>query len=347
MEPVQGHIYLDGEMRPFEMSLENGLIADLRIGDSVDLSGSANRVVALPPLANAHTHIGDAFIEEEISGSIMDVVAPPDGLKHRRMRKADDREIVAGMAGALEEMYTTGVRRFADFREQGLRGVILLKEALDSFNGLLEISGNEPITATILGRPESGDDIDKLLTMSDGLGISSITDHDMDYLRELRKETKHHKKLFALHVSERIREDTDFVLELRPDFIIHMNEATDDDMRKVAEAGIPVVVCPSSNMFFGKIPPVRRMMDAGIKVALGTDNLMLNPPSILREMSILNLAAHFAGAPLTYQEIIRIGVDNTRELAGMEAWRPREGELWDGILLYEDYGGGWKRILRE
>ena len=346
MEPVRGHIYLDGDMRPFEMTLESGLIINISIGDSVDLNDSVGRVVALPPLANAHTHIGDAFIKEEISGDIMEVVAPPDGLKHRRMREAGDMEIVAGMTGALEEMYASGVRRFADFREQGLRGVRLLKEALDSFNGLLEISGHEPITARILGRPESGDDVDNLLKEADGLGISSISDHDFEYLLNLRNEAEAHRKLFSIHVSERIREDMNAVLELRPDFIIHMNEATDDDMRKVAEAGIPVVVCPSSNMFFGKIPPVRRMLDAGIKVALGTDNLMLNSPSILREMSVLNLAAHLEGRPLAYKEIVRIGVDNTRELLGMGEWRPEKGEIWDGIILHGTYGGKWKRVFR-
>ncbi len=346
MEPVRGHIYLEGDMQPFEMTIENGLIISISIGDSVDLSGSTDRVVALPPLANAHTHIGDAFIEEEIFGDIMEVVAPPDGLKHRRMRGASDKEITDGMMRALEEMYMGGVRSFIDFREQGIRGVGLLKGALDSFNDILGLSGRTPIEATILGRPENGDDVDNLLEEADGLGISSITDHDMDYLRELRKEADRHNKLFSLHVSERIREDIDKVLELRPDFVIHMNEATDDDMRRVAEAGIPVVVCPSSNMFFGKIPPVKRMLDAGLRVALGTDNLMLNSPSILREMSVLNLAAHLDGRPLAHTEIARIGIGNTRELAGMREWRPKAGDVWDGIILHGGYGGKWGRILR-
>lgn len=346
MEPVRGHIYLDSELQPFEMELKNGIIERMIIGESGDLDDGKN-ILALPPLANAHTHIGDAFIKEELTGDIMDLVAPPDGLKHRRLREASEREILAGMTGALEEMYADGIRAFADFREQGLNGVKLLKEAVRSFNDLLEISGNEPITATILGRPSAGDDLDELLEEADGLGISSISDHDIDYLLGLRKEAEKHGKLFAIHVSERVREDINAVLELRPDFIIHMNEASDEDMGLVSGAGIPVVVCPSSNMFFGKIPPVRRMLDAGIKVALGTDNLMLAPPSILREMSILNLAARTSGSPLTYKEIVQIGIDNTREVAGMKEWRPEEGKAWNGILLHGDYGGKWKRILRE
>ena len=331
-------------MHPFQMSLENGIITDISL-DDVELNNKEKQFLALPPLVNAHTHIGDAFITGELNGGIMELVSPPNGLKHRRLREADEREIKDGMEGALEEMYMSGVRSFIDFREQGVHGIRMLKDALDSFNSIHAHSDRKPISATILGRPDSGDDIDELLTLSDGLGISSISDHDIDYLRELRGEVERHRKKFALHVSERIREDIDTVIELRPDFIVHMNEATDEDMQRVAEAGIPVVVCPSSNMFFGKIPPIRRMLEAKIKVALGTDNLMLNSPSILREMSILNIAMRFAGTPLDYREIIEIGVDNPRDIAGMRPWKPDVGQMWEGILL-RDYGRGTGQLLR-
>ncbi len=344
MEPVRGYIYLNGDMLPFEMELKDGVIKRLETGDAGRRTDG--NYVALPPLVNAHTHIGDAFIEEEVSADIMELVAPPNGLKHRRLRDADDREILKGMQGALEEMYASGVRGFADFREQGVRGVRLLKEALASFNDLLSVPGLEPMKAIILGRPDGDDDLDELLEEADGLGISSITDHDMDYLRELRREADKRGKLFALHVSERVREDMDRVLELRPDFIIHMNEATDEDMQRVADAHIPVVVCPSSNMFFGKIPPVRRMLDAGIKVALGTDNLMLSSPSILREMSVLTLATGLAGEPLTQREALAIGVDATREVIGLPHWEPAEGERWDGQLIPMRYGGPWRAVFR-
>jgi cytosine/adenosine deaminase-related metal-dependent hydrolase len=42
------------------------------------------------------------------------------------------------------------------------------------------------------------------------------------------------------------------LLELNPDFIVHGNEMTDEDMEDIADAGIPVVICPRSNAFFGK-----------------------------------------------------------------------------------------------
>ena len=343
MESLRGHIYLNGEMLPFEMRLDAGVIESLEIGESGEVR--KGEYLALPPLGNAHTHIGDAFIQEEIFGDIMDVVAPPDGLKHRRLAEAGQEEIMDGMLRALENMYGSGVRTFMDFREQGVEGVRLLRKALASFNDITVMSGLPPISARILGRPAEGDDMDELLGISNGLGISSISDHDTDYLRELRDEAERHGKLFGLHVSERVREDIDTVLELRPDIAVHMNEATDEDMERIAEAGIPVVVCPSSNMFFGKVPPVKRLLSAGVTVTLGTDNLMLNPPSIIREMGVLNLAARLGRTPLSCKEVVKIGVANTRRFLGMEEWMPREGDAWDGVLLHGKYANPWKAAV--
>jgi cytosine/adenosine deaminase-related metal-dependent hydrolase len=48
---------------------------------------------------------------------------------------------------------------------------------------------------------------------------------------------------------------------------------------------LPVVVCPRSNMFFGMVPPLARMVKAGVTVALGTDNAMIHQPDLFVEMN--------------------------------------------------------------
>ncbi len=49
--------------------------------------------------------------------------------------------------------------------------------------------------------------------------------------------------------------------------------------------GIPVVSCPRSNGSLGVgIPPIMDMIDRGINVCLGTDNVMLNSPNMFKEM---------------------------------------------------------------
>jgi cytosine/adenosine deaminase-related metal-dependent hydrolase len=92
--------------------------------------------------------------------------------------------------------------------------------------------------------------------------------------------------MLGIHVSERVREDIDSVLSLDPAFVVHMVEATDRDLLKCAEAEVPVVVCAGSNAYFGKVPPIKRMMDAGVDIAIGTDNAMLRAPDVRTEASV-------------------------------------------------------------
>jgi len=64
-----------------------------------------------------------------------------------------------------------------------------------------------------------------------------------------------------------------------------MTHAAAKDMRRAADAGIPVVACPRSNAITGAgLPPLKAMCEAGVTLALGTDNVMLNSPDMFREM---------------------------------------------------------------
>jgi guanine deaminase len=52
----------------------------------------------------------------------------------------------------------------------------------------------------------------------------------------------------------------------------HDVHPTDDELRRLAVAGATVAHCPSSNAFLGSgLFPLRRHLDAGVRVALGTD----------------------------------------------------------------------------
>jgi cytosine/adenosine deaminase-related metal-dependent hydrolase len=64
-----------------------------------------------------------------------------------------------------------------------------------------------------------------------------------------------------------------------------MTEATDSDLLKCAEAEVPIVVCARSNLYFGKRPPIKRMLDCGADVAVGTDNAMFSGPDMRSETS--------------------------------------------------------------
>jgi cytosine/adenosine deaminase-related metal-dependent hydrolase len=59
--------------------------------------------------------------------------------------------------------------------------------------------------------------------------------------------------------------------------LVHLADATNDEIRKVAASGAPVVVCPRSNLHIeGRLAPIPAMLHAGIVPALGTDSLASN-----------------------------------------------------------------------
>lgn len=237
-----------------------------------------------PLFINGHTHIGDSFLWEkhkQLPRNIKELVAPPDGLKHRALQHATDKVLTAGMKTAIQIMKSSGTKTFWDFRENGLKGVKLLQKAIK----------NSTLHALIMARPNhlevDKNELIQLLRYTDGIGLSSMNEWSFEDLQTMRGVAQKHSKLFALHVSEQQREDIGKVIELNPDYIIHMTQGTLQDFNQLAQHNIPVVVCPHSNQFFGMKPPFETMKKAGVTIILGTDNAMIQPPNILEEARYL------------------------------------------------------------
>jgi cytosine/adenosine deaminase-related metal-dependent hydrolase len=235
----------------------------------------------VPTFVNAHTHIGDSFIKQKnlsIPKDIEKLVAPPNGLKFKFLNEASEEEIIDGMESSIKSMANAGTGVFCDFREGGLHGICYLKTAVQLWN----------ISSVILSRPEKINydkrEIDILLRNSDGIGLSSISDWNYSDLTKISKQTKKNNKIFAIHASERVREDIDKILDLKPDFLVHMIKASKSDLERLKENNIPIVICPRSNAFFGLKPNINLMKKIGLEIILGTDNAMLNSASILDEI---------------------------------------------------------------
>jgi cytosine/adenosine deaminase-related metal-dependent hydrolase len=75
----------------------------------------------------------------------------------------------------------------------------------------------------------------------------------------------------------------------RSSLLIHCNYLDEDAIGRLKKTGTHVVYCPRSHAFFGhEAHPIRRLLDSGINVALGTDSLASNHSlSILEEMRFL------------------------------------------------------------
>jgi cytosine/adenosine deaminase-related metal-dependent hydrolase len=305
------------------VSIEDGIVVG--VSKRIPKDPLATGVV-IPAFTNAHTHVADAIVREELTGSLEDLVAPPRGLKHRVLASAKDEDLVDGMRAMVRVMARTGVAGFWDFREGGLPGVRLLLRAA--------LGGG--VAPTVLGRPARieyrREEVDAILRVADGIGISSALDWPRDEVEKLAAHARRAGKAFAAHCSERVREDIDDVLDLRPAFLVHMVEATDADLERTADAGVPIVSCPRSNVFFGKVPDLPRFLRHGLAVHLGTDNAMVNSPSILREMEFAYKVSRLRGG-VGARDVLTMALRGRRGFGGPADLGVRVGDPADLVVF--------------
>jgi cytosine/adenosine deaminase-related metal-dependent hydrolase len=273
---LSGTIVYGDEFEPMEgyLCIENGIIKEIGSG-AVD--ASLQGIIA-PRFVNAHTHIGDSSFKDPPFLPLDELVGPI-GLKHRLLATTPSAVLIRSMKRTILDMLDTGTYAFADFREGGHIGVQMLLEAIQGL----------PIEAKILGRPEEGSD--QIHENCWGLGISSTRDHKPGAVSDAVNWARSNSKILAMHAGEWGRDDISDSLSFKPDFLVHLSRASNEDLRKVAESGIPVVVCPRSNLVTGSgLPNVQEMVRLGINVGVGTDNVMLNSPNMFSEMKLISKA---------------------------------------------------------
>jgi len=269
--------------------IEGGKIKEIGEGGRIEADVTG---IVIPSFVNAHTHIGDSAAKEP-DFMPLDMLVGPGGYKHKILAETAHNELVSSMKDSIEDIFATGTGLFADFREGGVLGIKALKEAFDS------AQGREKGDMKIFGRPEEGTEAEELritnyelriFELADGIGISSVADYPWEDVKRLAAETaKREGKMFALHAGERNAEDVKGAIELEPDFIVHLAKASQQDFEKMQDKNIAAVVCIRSNLVTGMgLPPLRQMLESGLTVGVGTDNVMLNSPDMFSEMEFIS-----------------------------------------------------------
>ena len=327
MKYIQGELLAEDGFQKGFIGFERNQIVEIGKGPPPEKPVFKGLIV--PTFVNAHTHIGDSFIREKnipLPADVEQLVAPPHGLKHKLLHTASEQEILNGMIHSLNEMKNSGTAYFCDFRENGLLGISQIKTALTHVK----------MNSLILSRPKNmvyeREEMDVLLQNSDGIGLSSISDWNQAEIKKIAQHTKRKQKFFALHVSERVPEDIDAVLDLHPDFLVHMVAAAESDLLRVRDEDIPIVLCPRSNAFFKLKTNYRLMKQSGVKLLLGTDNAMIAPPNIAEELFYLkNITSVFS----------------IQDLLMMATYTPRKALKWDDSIHGLNSGSHFVVLDRE
>ena len=280
------------------ITVDDGIIIDIskdsKEGKLIDADGA----IVCPSFLNGHTHIGDSIIKDEGYGlSLGEMVKPPNGIKHRALTSAENDDIIEAMKLSMFDMVESGISHFIDYREGGINGVKLLKEA----------SKDIPITPIILGRDDSfyGDNPDlskvknaihKLLKVADGIAPSGFGEITDEVANLIVNECEKKGKISSIHVAESEStqmeslnkcNQTEIQRGINSNFnqLVHCTNPKNDDLELIRNSNVNVVVCPRANATLNVgIVPLNEMLNLGIKPILGTDNLMLNSPNMFREL---------------------------------------------------------------
>ena len=315
LEPTKENILLDDDGTILEIS------KDVKEGEIID---AENKIVC-PRFLNAHTHIGDSIIKDEGDGlSLDEVVKPPHGIKHLALESADDDVLIEAMRESMWDMYNLGISHFIDYREGGLEGVKLLKEAARDI----------PITPIILARDSSfyGEDanyhqvkmaIRKLLKHADGIGLSGFGEIDTTVAEIICEKCEKEGKISSIHVAENelnqfaSLEKTNKTEPKRAfdagfNQIVHMTNPKEDDINQLSKSSSSLTICPRSNgaLSVGMVP-LFDILETGVKPLIGSDNIMINRPNLFREMEFtLKIMKGLSKNYIDPKEILKMATTN-------------------------------------
>lgn len=275
--------------------------------DAPCLSIDHGALVVIPGLYNSHTHMGDSALPDGATGLTLEqAFFRPDGYKYRELAKLSPETHLPHFVSSLHYMARCGVICHLDFREQGAPGARLLRLASEQ-TGVQSIIlsqldrtpfTSEQLTANTASLPPAAlAELHEILTVADGFSESTMNDLTDNAWREIRDLTSARRKLRAIHCLENAgyrnrslaitgRGDLIRAIELYDaHLIIHLTEANADEIALLARSGKTAVINPRANATLGlSLPPVAALLRAGVNLLLGTDNGMLNSPSILPEL---------------------------------------------------------------
>ena len=117
----------------------------------------------------------------------------------------------------------------------------------------------------------------------------------------------------------------------------HCVHFTEDDMKIFADSGATAVLNPCSNLKLSSgIPQIQKLLDAGIKLALGTDGVSSNNNLDMREdMKFAALLAKVCGSAETLpaHEALAMATSKVANAYGIDGGTIAEGKLADCLLV--------------
>ena len=309
-----------------------------------------NGLLLIPGFINAHTHIGDSIAKDLSLNSTVDAkIHPMIGIKQKILRETPDKELIRFMRKSAQTMLKKGITTFVDFREGGIHGINLLKKALKTV----------PINPVILGRLEYyhtqkqikqntsmpdflKSNLESLIENCDGVGISGPNENSDNNLQEFSKI----KKIVGIHAAETLssyaiskksykKTEPKRALLAEPTFLVHMTNASKNDLFSAAKKTRGIIICPRANASLAEgIPDIELMLKMKCNIGIGTDNVMINSPDMFREMDyVWKVTMGIKKKRIDPKQILKMATVNSGKILNKKIGCIKENYFADCIFI--------------
>lgn len=304
-------IYPNGYVR-----VEDGSIQE--IGQGTPAGGDEvkdyGKGVIFPALVNAHAHLELCALKDRIITHkgfgfwVKDLIEKRALLDHDTLREASEigiREMLASGCGAVGEISSLGLT-LEPVRKSGLAGVWFRESLGDHVSNTekwesrssdlqISLSGHAPHTTS----PEVLVKI-KNRTRERNAPFSihlAESDEEMSFLTTAQGPWKDFllsrgidPESWGLPVESPVRHLHAIGILDNQTILVHMLQTDQTDLNIIHESGAHVCLCPRSNhALHGRLPNLDGMIQAGLKLCLGTDSLAsVSSLSMLDEMAFVS-----------------------------------------------------------
>jgi imidazolonepropionase len=286
----------------------------------IDCSGK----VVLPGFVDSHTH--PVFVEPRLvdfekrveGASYEEIAATGGGIRSsvEAVRKASKGALAARVAAALEEMAAHGTTTVEAKSGYGLT----VGSELKSLEAIREAASRWPgtVVATLLGAhvvPKEFQGCSQKyveLVCKDMIPrvarrkLAQFVDVFCDRGAFTAEETEqifeaagNHGLRVRAHMGQLSETALSPFLRFNPASFDHMDHVNDADIAQLAKRDIVATLVPGANYFLGlnKYPNARRLIDAGVPVALATDYNPGTSPTISMPMAMSLACTHMKMSP--------------------------------------------------